>query len=106
MKYAVIVFCREDKIVFTIFLHHIIIPHLFLSPGHILHIENDAAVGNFALCHILDGEHMVVFHLEVTTVVIETLAAVPVVRGIDIKAAIEHVGRRVGHIILRKQVSW
>ena len=99
---AVVVLGGEDEVVLAVFLHHIAVPQLFLRPGHILHVENHTMVGGFALLDVVEGEYMVVLHLEMATVVVETFAAVPVVRGINVQAAVEHLGSGVCHIITWK----
>ena len=45
MEHTIIILGREDKIVLAILLHYIIVPHLLLSPWHILYIENHAMIG-------------------------------------------------------------
>ena len=101
MEYAIIVFRRENKIVLSILFYDIIIPHLFLSPGHVLHIEHYSMIGNRGRHGIaFNGKHMIVLHLEMSTVVIKALSAIPIVGGIDIEFTVKHVGRRVCHIIL------
>ena len=97
-----VVLSGEDEIVLAVFLHHVIVPHLLLCPGHLIDIEDHAMVGDLTAHHVVHRQHVVVAHLEMATVVIETLAAVPVMAGIDIHAAVEHIGRGVGHIILRE----
>ena len=39
MEYAIIVFGRENQVVFAILLYAVVVPHLLFSPGHIFHVE-------------------------------------------------------------------
>ena len=98
-EHAVVALCREDEIVLAVFLHDIVVPHLFLCPGHVFHVENHAVVGGIVVLHVVPRQHVVVFHLEVSAVVVEAFAGIPVVAGVDIEAVVEHVGRWVGHIV-------
>ena len=49
-------------------------------------------VSHFAILDVIPRQHVVVLHLEVATVVVEALAGIPVVRGIDIQATVKHIG--------------
>ena len=89
---TVIAFGREDEVVFSILLDNIIVPHLLLGPGHILDIKNHTMVGDLTILQIVEGEHMVVLHLEVSTIIVETLSGIPVVAGIDIELTVKHIG--------------
>ena len=91
-EYAIISLSREDEIVLAIFLNNIIIPHLLLSPCHILHVENYSVIGSLIILYIVERQYMVVFHLEVTTIIVEGSTSFPVVRGIDIETTVKYVG--------------
>ena len=54
MEHAIIVLSRENKIVLTILLYTVIIPHLLFSPGYLLYIENHTMIGYIT---ILDISH-------------------------------------------------
>ena len=103
---AVVAFGGEDEIVLAVLLDDIIVPHLFLGPFHLVDVEDDTVVGRLVLLDIAERQDMVVAHLKVSAVVVEALAGVPVVAGVDIEAAVEHVGRGVGHIVVREEVTW
>ena len=61
--------------VLAVDLHDIVVPHLLLSPGHILDIEDLAAVRDVGFHRVaVDAQHVVVLHLEVTAVVVEGLS--------------------------------
>ena len=79
VKYAGVVLGGEDEVVFAVFLHDVVVPHLLFCPGHLVDIEDDTVVGHLAFHDILHGKYVIVAHLEMTAVVVETLAAVPVV---------------------------
>ena len=105
MEHAIIILGREDEIVLAILLYYIVVPHLLLSPWHILYIENHTMIGYFTFHHIVHRENMIVFHLEVTAIIVEAFAAVPVMRWVNIQATVKHIGRWICHIILREQIS-
>jgi hypothetical protein len=46
-------FCREDQIVLTILLNTVIVPHLLLSPGHLLHIEDYTMISSLVVLYII-----------------------------------------------------
>ena len=102
MEYTIIILSREDEVILAVFLHDIIVPHLLLSPLHLLHIKDLAVIGDLTIHHIIHGNHMVILHLEVTAVVIESSTSLPVMRRIDIKASVKHIGRRICIIITRE----
>ena len=106
VEHTVIVFGREDQIVLSVFLHDVIIPHLLLSPGHLFDIENDTMISNLTVLDIVQRKHMIVLHLEMSTVIVEGCASLPVMRRIDVEPAVKHIGRGVCHIITRKQIAW
>ena len=105
VEHTVGVFGGEDEVVFAILLHYIIVPHLTLGPRYLLYIEYHAVVCHFAILHVGQREYVVVFHLEMASVVIESLTAVTVVAGEDVKAVAKHIGRRVSHIVTREKIS-
>ena len=49
---------------------------------------------------------MIVLHLEVSAIIIEGSTGLPVVAGIYIQFTVEHVGRRVSHIVIREKITW
>ena len=104
VEHAVIVLGREDEVVFAILLHHVTVPELLLSPGHLVLVEDDAMIGGGVGLHIVEGEHVVVTHLEVSAVVVEGSARLAVVRWVDVKTSVKHVGRRVGHVVLGEEI--
>ena len=100
MEDSVVVLGREDEVVAAVLLHHIVVPHLLLGPGHLVNIENDTMIGDRGFERIAGKrEHVVVAHLEVSAVVIEGCACFDVVRGIDVQLVVKHVDRRIGHVI-------
>ena len=100
---TVVVLSREYEVVAAVLLHHIVVPHLLLSPGHLVHIEDDTVIGDFGFEGITrKRKHVVVAHLEVSAVVVEGCSRLDVVRGVDVEAVAKHVDRRVGHIVFRK----
>ena len=52
-EHAAVLFGREDEVVLAVFLDDVVVPHLFLGPGHIFHVEDDTMVGNFAIFNIV-----------------------------------------------------
>ena len=105
MEHTVITLGREDEVVLAVLLNDIVIPHLLLGPLHVLHVENHTVVGSVIVLNIVPRQHVVVLHLEVATVIVETFAGIPVMTGVDIQASVEHIGRGVCHIIAWKQVT-
>ena len=63
-------------------------------------------VGGIVVFDISPRQHVVVFHLEVATVVVEALAGIPVVAGIDIQTAVKHIGCGISHIVTREKILW
>ncbi len=61
---------------------------------------------NLTVHNVIRREHMVVLHIEMITVVILLKLALTVMRWIDIHPAIEHMDRRISHIITRNKISW
>ena len=57
-------------------------------------------VGHLAFHYIVEREHMIVFHLEMTAVVIKGSATVPVVRGVNVKPPVKHPCGRIGHVVV------
>ena len=53
VEYAIVVLGREDEVVLAILFDDVIVPHLLLGPCHILHVEDDAVVGGFAVFNII-----------------------------------------------------
>ena len=92
VEHAIIVLGREYQVVLAVFLYDIVIPHLFLSPCHILDIENHAMVGSLVVLHIIEREYVVVLHLEVTAIVVEGMTCLTVVGGVNIQFTVKHVG--------------
>ena len=106
MEDAIVVLCREDEVIATVLLYHIVVPHLLLCPGHLVNVKYHAVVGDFGFKGIArKGQHMIVSHLEVTAVVVEGSPCLDVVRRVDIQAVVKHMNRRVGHIIVGEQVA-
>jgi hypothetical protein len=91
-EYAIVGLGREDKVVLAILLDAVIVPHLLLSPGHILHVKDNTMVCGIVILDIVPREHMVVLHLEVTAIVVETLTGIPVMRWVDVKTSVKHIG--------------
>ena len=90
---TIVVLCRKDQMVLAVDLHDIVIPHLLLRPGHVLDVEDLSAVGDVGFHRVaVDAQHVVVLHLEVTTVVVEGRTAVPVVGRVDIDLVVKHMG--------------
>ena len=102
VEHAVVILSREDEVVLAVFLNNIAIPHLLLCPRHILNVEDYSVVGDLAFHHVVHREHVIVFHLEMTAIVIEGCASLLVVTGIYIDASVKHVGCRISHIIARE----
>ena len=99
VELAVVVLGREDEVILAVFLNNVAVPHLFLYPCHLILVENDAVVGNFAGLNIVERQHMIVAHLEVAAVIVEHVLALTVMTGVDVQAVVKHVGCRVGHIV-------
>ncbi len=72
-------------------------PHLPVRPGHVAHMQGDAAVDRRALGRI-HPQHVIVLHDEMAAVVVEGRAAIDVVGRIEVQAPVEHVRGRVGGI--------
>jgi hypothetical protein len=49
-------------------------------------------IGGVVVFYIIPRKHVIVLHLEVTTIVVEGSTSLPVVRGIDVQAAVKHIG--------------
>jgi len=87
---AVVVLGREDEVVAAVLLHDIAVPHLLLGPRHLIHVEHDAVVGDRGCQGVaLQGENMVVAHLEVAAVIVEGSTGLDVVRGVDVQTVVE-----------------
>ena len=71
VEHIVLVLCAEDKIILTVFLNDIIVPQLSACPWNILQVENLATVGSLFVLNISERERMIVFHFEMTAVVIK-----------------------------------
>ena len=52
-EHTTVFLCREDEIVLAVLLNDIVVPHLLLSPWHVLNIEDNTVVGNFAIFNIV-----------------------------------------------------
>ena len=76
----------------AVFLDTVVVPHLLLSPGHILHVENDTMIGDFTILNIIPRQYVVILHLEMSAIIVETLAGIPVVAGINEELAVKHIG--------------
>ena len=105
VEHAVVAFRGEDEIVLAVLLDDVVIPHLLLCPGHLVDIENHTMIGGLVVLDVVPRQHVVVAHLEMSAVVVETFAGIPVVAGIYIEPSVEHVGRRISHIIAREQIT-
>ena len=92
VEYAIVVLSREDEVVLAILFDDVIVPHLLFGPCHILHVEDDAVIGGFAVFNIIPRQHVVVLHLEVTAIIVESSTSLPVVAGIDEQFAVKHIG--------------
>ena len=68
-------------------------------------VEDNAMIGDGTCLDIVERQHVVVAHLEVSAVVVEHVVALAVVRGIDVELAVKHFGRRVGHIIAGEKIA-
>ena len=100
VEHAVVTLGREDEVVLAVLLDDVVVPHLLLGPLHLINVEDDAVIGSLVVLDVIPRKHVVVAHLEVTAVVVETLAGVPVVAGVDVQASVKHIGRGVGHIVI------
>ena len=92
MEHTIIVLGREDEVVLAVLLYTVVVPHLFLCPFHLLYIEDDTMVCDIALFQVFERQHMVVFHLEVSSVIVEGMSSLTVVAGVDIQLAVKHIG--------------
>ena len=92
MEHTVIVFCREDEEILAVLFNDVIVPHLLLCPGYILYVQNYSVVGSFTILHVVERQHVVVFHLEVASVIVEGMSCLSVVRGVDIQFAVKNIG--------------
>ena len=106
VELTVIVLGREDEIVLAVLLHDIAVPHLALHPGHLVLVEDDAVVGHGAVLKVIEGEHVVVAHLEVAAVVVEYVLTLAVVARINVELAVKHVGCGVSHIVTGEKIPW
>ena len=92
VEHTIIVLGREDEVVLAVLLYTVVVPHLFLCPFHLLYIEDDTMVCDIALFQVFERQHMVVFHLEVSSVIVEGMSSLTVVAGVDIQLAVKHIG--------------
>ena len=100
------VLCREDEVIAAVLLNDIVVPHLLLSPRHLVHVENQAVVCDVGFERIArKGQHMVVAHLEMSAVVVEGSTCLDVMRRVDKESFTKDMDRRVGHIVRRKKVA-
>ena len=106
MEHTVVVLGRENEVILAIFLDDIIVPHLFLGPLHLIHMKNHAVIGNLTIFNILHRNDMIVFHLEMTAIIVEGSTCLPVMRGIYIEFAIKYISRGVCIIIFRIKITW
>ena len=99
---------REIHVVTTVpALDDIVVPKLAACPGNVLDIQDVAPVldrGGHGVA-ALDGEDVVVLHVILAAEVVVRCGGFPVMGGIDVHLAVEHVDGRVGHIVLRKEVA-
>lgn len=49
-------------------------------------------ISDFTVLDVVPREHVIVLHLEMTAVIVETLSGIPVMRGIDVKTSVKHIG--------------
>ena len=63
-------------------------------------------IGDIAILDIVEREHMIILHLEMAAIIVECSACLPVVRRINVKPAVKHIGRGVCHIITREKITW
>ena len=89
---AVVVLGREDEVVFAVLLDDVVVPHLLLGPCHILHVEDNAMISSFTVLNIIERQYVVVLHLEVSAIVVESGTSLPVVAGIDVELTVKHIG--------------
>ena len=78
-EHTVIILGRENKEILTVFLYHIVIPHLSFSPWHLFHIKDYSVIGSRILLYIVKRQYMIVEHLKMTAIIIKALATVTVV---------------------------
>ena len=106
-EHAVVTLAGEYVVVFAVFLHYVAVPQLFFSPRHILHVEDYAMVVDLAGHRVaVNGESVVVLHLEVSAVVVLFGVSLPVVGRIDENLAVENMNGRVCHVVGREQISF
>ena len=105
VEHTVIALSGEDEVVLAILLDDVVVPHLLLCPLHLVDIKNHTVVGSFVVLNIIPRQHVIVAHLEVSAIIVEALASIPVMAGVDVQASVEHVGRWVSHIVTREQVT-
>ena len=87
---AIVVLGREDEVVAAVLLHDIAVPHLLLGPRNLVHVEHNAVVGDRGCQGVsLQGENMVVAHLEMAAVIVEGSTGLDVVRGVDVQTVVE-----------------
>ena len=106
VEHTIVVLGREDEEILAVLLDDIVVPHLLLSPGHLLHIEDLAVVSHLTVLHIFHGDHMVVFHLEVSAIIVEGSTSLPVMGRIDEEFAVKHISRRICVKITRIKITW
>ena len=102
----ILVFQGEIHIIFAVFLSYVAIPELTSCPRNIFGGEYQAMVYDFTFHGVIGREDVVVFHIEMVTVVIFGDTAFPVVGRVDVKTVVEHMHGRVCHIISGYQVSF
>ena len=58
-----------------------------------------------AVFNIVERKDVIVLHLKVSAIIVETLACIPVVAGVDVQFIVKNVACRVGHIITWEKIS-
>ena len=88
---TIIVLAAEHQVILAVQLHDIAVPQLFLTPGNVFHAKYLAMVGYLAVHYVIERQHVVVFHLEMSAVIVETLTAIPVVGRIDVETVTKYM---------------
>ncbi len=102
MEYIFFVFDREIQVILAVFVRCIRCPHLPAGPGDILNVQGYTMNSDFTT-DAIHGQHVVIFHIKMSSFVILSRVGLDVVRRINVDPAIENVGRRVGGEDMRNQ---
>jgi hypothetical protein len=62
-------------------------------------------IGHLTVLYVIHGYYMIVFHLEVPTIIVEGCTCLPIVRGIDVKTSVKHIGGRICIIITGVKIT-